>query len=125
MSRTPAPLSPAAVTATAEPRRDDHVTARRLLRAAAIAARVPCLALKAAWPAGSRTGRRAGPPRVPLLLSGVGSAAPGRRGGRLPAAGPARRAATPPAPITYAVPVIIGLLVLASGTHPFHRRSTP
>ncbi|MCA6091678.1 hypothetical protein LE181_05800 [Streptomyces sp. SCA3-4] len=69
--------------------------------------------------------RRAVPLWVPLLLTGVGSAALGCWGGWLLTTGLVQRAATPPAAITYAVQVIIGLLVLAGGAHYFHRRSTP
>ncbi|MEV5242255.1 hypothetical protein AB0K89_24605 [Streptomyces cinnamoneus] len=105
MSRTPPPLPPpAAATVPAEPRQDDHVTACRPLRAGAVAACVPCLAPKTAWPAGSPTG-----------TPGDSTAPEQAR----------RRAATPSASITYAVQVIIGWLIPAGGAPSFHRRSTP
>ncbi|MEU7136929.1 hypothetical protein [Streptomyces sp. NPDC046261] len=75
-----------------------------------------------------RRGGRVLPLRVPLLLAGTGSAAVGCWGGWLLTAAliggrDGDRAATPLMLITYAVQMIVGLLVLAAGARYFARRA--
>ncbi|MEU5053235.1 hypothetical protein [Streptomyces sp. NPDC021096] len=75
-----------------------------------------------------RRGGRVLPLRVPLLLAGTGSAAVGCWGGWMLAAAliggnAGDRAATPLMMITYAVQMIVGLLVLAAGARYFARRA--